>query len=240
MQFYFIRHGQSANNLLWEQTGSAKGRSDDPGLTATGRRQAEALGQYLSGTAPLDDADHFDSQNVNGFGITHLYTSLMVRSVETATIIARSLELPIIAWEDLHEGGGIYLEDEETGERVGQAGKNRAYFEAHYPDLILPESLGAAGWWNRPFEAHEQRQERARRFLSEMLARHGDMEDRVAVVSHAAFYNYLLAQLLALPQRDGYWFVLNNAAITRLDFHSDHVRLVYLNRAGFLPRELVT
>jgi hypothetical protein len=36
MHLFFIRHGQSANNHLWEQTGSNRGRSEDPELTETG------------------------------------------------------------------------------------------------------------------------------------------------------------------------------------------------------------
>ena len=47
MQFYFIRHGQSENNALWERTGSSEGRSEDPELTALGHRQAKRLAQFL-------------------------------------------------------------------------------------------------------------------------------------------------------------------------------------------------
>jgi broad specificity phosphatase PhoE len=164
----------------------------------------------------------------------------MIRAVATGAIVADALSLPLLAWEDLHENGGLYLKDEETGERIGQAGANRAYFEAHYPNLVLPESLGQAGWWNRPFEERAQRPVRAKRFWRDLIARHGNTEDRVAVVGHGGFYNHLLAALLDMPKRDGYWFALNNAAITRIDFHAEEVVLVYLNRVDFLPRELIT
>ena len=39
MQFYFIRHGQSTNNALWETTRSNKGRSEDPELSELGHLQ---------------------------------------------------------------------------------------------------------------------------------------------------------------------------------------------------------
>ncbi|MCK4315675.1 MAG: histidine phosphatase family protein [Anaerolineae bacterium] len=246
MQFYFIRHAQSENNLLWQRTGSSKGRSDDPGLTAVGRQQAHLLTQHLRGPDPPMAAQGRNPQNVAGFGLTHLYSSLMVRAVATGTIIARVLGLPLVAWEEAHESGGIYRRGEQTDERIGQAGHNRAYFEAHYPDLVLPESLGESGWWNRPFEEPEQRMARAQRFLRQLLERHGRTDDRVAVISHGGFYNYLLAALLKLLDREGIWFVLNNAAITRIDFLDDdpegaeRTALVYMNRAGFLPEELVT
>jgi 2,3-bisphosphoglycerate-dependent phosphoglycerate mutase len=243
MQLYFIRHGQSENNVLWKHTGSAKGRSVDPELTRVGRQQSEFLAQFLCQADPPDcksGGSRDDTQNVVGFGITHLYSSLMIRAVATGTVIARVLDLPLIAWEDLHEGGGIYLEDEQTGERIGQPGHHRAYFEAHYPGLVLPDSLGEAGWWNRPFEEPEQRLPRVQRFWRDFMEKHGYSDDRVAVVSHGGFYNYLLATILNLPEREGYWFALSNAAISRIDFTDERVGLVYLNRVDFLPRELVT
>jgi 2,3-bisphosphoglycerate-dependent phosphoglycerate mutase len=243
MQFYFIRHGQSENNALWKRTGSGEGRSEDPELTEVGQQQTEFVAQFLRRADPPDcksGGSGGDIQNVAGFGITHLYSSLMVRSVATGTTIAKALDLPLVAWEDLHERGGIYLEDEQTGERLGQAGKNRADFEAHYPDFVLPESLGEAGWWNRPFEEPEQRSTRVKRFLRDLMERHGHTDDQVAVVSHGGFYNDLLADILNLPDREGYWFALNNAAISRIDFDDERVGLIYLNRIDFLPEELVT
>jgi 2,3-bisphosphoglycerate-dependent phosphoglycerate mutase len=246
MQFYFIRHAQSENNLLWERTGSSKGRSEDPGLTTVGRQQAHLLAEYLRGPDPPPAARGRDPQKVAGFGLTHLYTSLMVRSVATGAIVAPALGVPLVAWVDAHESGGIYQRDEQTDERIGQPGRNRAYFEAHYPDLLLPDSLGETGWWNRPHEEREQRPARARRFLRELLERHGHADDRVAVISHGGFYNHLLAVLLDLPEPEGVWFALNNAASTRIDFSdedpegAERIAVAYMNRADHLPQELIT
>ena len=239
MQLYFIRHGQSENNALWRRsTDYVKVRNEDPGLTEVGRQQAEFLAQFLQDTA---EAIHdSDPQNIAGFGITHLYSSLMLRAVATGTIIAKTLDLPLVAWEDLHERGGIYLEDEQTGEYIGQPGKNRAYFETHYPDFVLPDSLGEAGWWNRPFEEPEQRLTRVKRFWRDLLERHGRTDDRVAVISHGGFHHDLLTAILNLPETEGHWFALNNAAMTRLDSNDDRIGLIYLNRVDFLPKELIT
>jgi len=240
MQFYFIRHGQSENNALWKRTGSSKGRSEDPELTEVGRQQSEFVAQFLRRQDTATTINGRDIQNMAGFGITHLYSSLMVRAVATGAVIARALDLPLVAWEDSHERGGIYLKDEETDERIGQPGKDRAYFEAHYPDFVLPDSLGETGWWNRPFEEPEQRLTRVQRFWRDLMERHAHTDDRVAVVSHGGFYNDLLAAILNLPEGEGYWFALNNAAITRIDFDDERIGLVYLNRLDFLPKELIT
>lgn len=260
MQLYFIRHGQSTNNLLYEETLSDQDRSEDPPLTEKGLQQAERLAEYLrSGRSGcLDD----DQQNLTGFEITHLYTSLMIRAASTAACIARMLHLPPIAWPETHEGGGIYLDDPKTGEPMPLSGKPRSYFERNYPELILPDTLSEEGWWNRPFETRPERRRRAEAFLAELLQRHAGKPHRVALVSHGGFYNHFLAVLFGLqdglarliasgPQaqnqtdpapmpQDGLWFSLNNVGISCFDFLPGEVKVVYMNRIDFLPRDLIT
>jgi 2,3-bisphosphoglycerate-dependent phosphoglycerate mutase len=241
MQFYFIRHAQSANNALWDRTGASKGRSMDPGVTEIGQQQADLLARFLGQTHQGSTSqDGTDPQNRNGFGITHLYSSLMERAVYTASRIGDTLNLPVHACVDLHEEGGIYLEDETTGEPVGQPGNNRPYFTERYSRLVIPESLGEQGWWNQPYEAFELRTPRARRLMDDLLRKHGDTQDRVAVISHGGFYNHVMTVLLGLPSIGNPWFVMNNCAITRIDFSDVGMALVYQNRLDFMPRELVT
>ena len=236
MRFFFIRHAQSTNNFLYDSTGASTGRSSDPEVTPIGRQQIEILARFLrTGNPSWRKANNGQS----GFGITHLYTSLMVRAIETGSGIANELGLPLVAWEDLHETGGIYLDDVATGTRIGQAGKNRADFANRFRKLVLPESLGDAGWWNRPYEEREQRSARAQRVVDELLRRHGGTDDCVAVVSHGGFYNRILRALLRIEHEDC-WFGMYNCGITRIDFSPDTVDLVYMNRLDFMPSELVT
>jgi 2,3-bisphosphoglycerate-dependent phosphoglycerate mutase len=239
MQFYFIRHAQSQNNLLWNMTGSSRGRSDDPALSDVGLKQAHLLVQLLSRRGPALSPNGYDHYNHAGFNLTHLYSSLMLRAVATGVIAADTLDLPLVALHDLHETGGIYLEDEETGQRVGQTGKTRAYFEQQFPRLAVPETCDERGWWNRPFEEHDQAMARAARFWHDLLTRHGNTEDHVAVFSHGDFYNCLLRAILRIGDTNN-WFGLNNTGITRIDMIDDYVHLVYANRIDFLPPELVT
>ena len=243
MQLYFIRHGQSINNLLWDQSQNDAKREADPALTDYGRQQVQQVARFLAEhNGPTPTTNDAQAQNIDCFGLTHLYSSLMIRSMDTASAIAQALNLTPVVWEDLHETGGIWRRDEETGERIGLPGKNRAYFETHYPHFILPDALGESGWWNRPVERHEDYLRRARRFLEALQTRHGETDDRVAVVSHGGFYNFVLATLLNLPLADPLpvWFTLNNTAITRIDFQEQRVRIAYHNRVDFLPPALVT
>ncbi len=241
MRLYFIRHGQSENNLLWEETGDSKGRSEDPELTETGHRQAQLLAGYVQRMdAAAHDNGRARSMKRDYFGITHLYTSLMVRSVATAAYLAEALEMPFLAWPDIHETGGIYLDDEQTGAQIGLPGKPRSYFSSNYRNLLLPDTVTEAGWWNRPFESEPERPLRAQKVVDALLARHGGREDCVAIVSHGGFYVELVRVMFGMGNPQG-WLTMNNTGVSRFDFREDGgLRLVYHNRTDHLPEDLIT
>jgi 2,3-bisphosphoglycerate-dependent phosphoglycerate mutase len=250
MQFYFIRHGQSENNALWDRGGPTGERSSDPELTELGHKQAECLALFLAqnGTprnlgeesnGKDDAATRTDALNVNGIKLTHLYCSPMIRCIETGTYLSRALDLPLTLWEHPHEVGGIFLASPETGVEEGLPGNDRCYLQSRYPDLILPQEWGVGGWWNRPFEQREQRILRAQRFHRELVRRHGATEDRVAVVSHAGFFNYWIRVVLDWTHWDGKGFWVNNASLSRVDLDA-RTSVMYVNRTDYLPRELIS
>lgn len=238
MQLYYIRHGQSLNNALGD-AGKERG-SHDPELTQIGEKQAELVAEFVRCSNPEIAVNRGDFQNHRGFGITHIYCSLTLRAVATGNALAQKLALPLTAWVDLHEAGGIYWEDKETGEKVGRSGEKRSYFQKHYPNLLLPDSLGEEGWWNRPYETPEEVPARGQRVLNELLLRHGGTADRVAFVSHGEFYNHFIHAAIGCRRSRGFWFLLNNTAISRLDFRKEEIALIYTNRTDFLPPELIT
>ncbi|HWQ84281.1 MAG TPA: histidine phosphatase family protein [Anaerolineales bacterium] len=241
MQLYFIRHGQSMNNQLWEQTQASKGRSMDPELTDKGWQQASRLASFLRENQLPLPTESFNTLNRYGFGLTHLYSSLMVRAVATGSSVARALNMPLVGWLDLHEEGGIYMDDPETGEPLGYPGKDQAYFGEHYPELVLKDGAALKGWWNRPYETSAERLARVKRFHTELISKHGDTDDHVAIFSHGGFYNLFLRYVLGLPvDSNSLWFVLNNTAISRIDFVAGETFVAYLNRVDFLPVDLVT
>ncbi len=235
MRLYFIRHAQSANNALYDTTASDVGRSDDPELTPVGERQAALLGQFIGANA--------DPLEPDGFKLTHLYASPMVRAVNTALEVSRAANLEVMVWDDWHEVGGIWNAN-DAGEREGGPGKDRSYFAERFPGVRLPGGWGAnGGWWSRPHETEEAYMPRARRAWAELRARHGGTSDRVAVVSHGAFFAFLMATVLELPELGPYWFVMNNTGLTRFDVHEhelEHVRVAYMNRLSHLTDDLVT
>ncbi len=247
MQLYLIRHAQSENNALWAQNRSENGRVSDPLLTDIGQQQAIAVAQFLAETNEPINTDKIDVSNRNGFPFTHLYCSLMQRAIQTATVIAEAKQMPLVAWEMVHEWGGIYEHDFEKGGHRGLDGPNRAFFAEKYPHLILPDALGEAGWWKRPFETQDACYDRAQRFLQALAARHGDTDDKVAIVTHGGFFYAFISSLLGSWEAKApfqgekqVWLAINNVAVNRIDFNDTHIRVAYMNRLDFLPPELIT
>ena len=238
MQLYFIRHAQSVNNKLYDETGTWNGRDTDPDLTDLGHEQARRLAEHVA--CANGATVHRDYVNRSAFGFTHLYSSLMVRALATASYVSTALNLPLVVWEDLHEVGGVFVIDDETGERIGQPGRPRSELAARFPRAELPPTLSESGWWDRPHESVKEQTRRAKRFVNDLLERHGGTDDRVAIVSHGGFYNLVLAVLLGIQVDNGFWFSMNNTGITRINFAPEGVGLAYANRLEHLPAELIT
>jgi 2,3-bisphosphoglycerate-dependent phosphoglycerate mutase len=242
LELYFIRHAQSINNVFYEDESQATyfdNRVPDPDLTSKGEEQAKIVADYLSQPFKVSGAD---PQNRNGFGLTHLYCSLMLRAVKTGTAISKSTRLPLVAFPDIHETGGIFdveMADEEPV-FVGQPGLGRAYYQKHFPDLVIPEDLPDDGWWNRDIEPRENYLPRAQKIIDQLLKNHAGKNHRVGLVLHGGIFARILTALLDI-KREKYWFLMNNCAISRVDVEDDgHVLLMYLNKVEHLPDHLIT
>ena len=164
----------------------------------------------------------------------------MHRSITTGTIIANRLNITLNGWGDWHENGGIYFLNPESGELIIRPGLTRSEAAREFPKLLLEPTVDENGWWNRPWETEDIRPIRARRVLRELLARHGNSDDRVAVISHGGFFMTFLAAVLGYEKIQPVWFRLYNCAITRFDFYGDDQVVVYHNHATHLGRELIT
>jgi len=247
MQLYFIRHGQSINNANARQ--SEFKENPDPYLTEIGLEQANILAKYLKERQTITNETSWNEQNQHGFGITHIYASLMERAVATAAPTAHMLgDIPFTAWTEIHEEGGIYAREKENRFN-GLSGKPRSFYEKNFPKLKLPDDYGESGWWNRPFETDEERQPRADKVLADLITRHGDKEDqpeqRIALVSHGGFFVRLVSSMLKLSWRQGAhnmksWFYLNNCSISRFDIQKDRITVFYMNRTDHLPAHLIS
>ncbi len=255
MLLYVIRHAQSANNDLYTRTGGSVGRQADPPLTEVGHQQAQLLAMFLSAAPPEPDrnglpliGEYYARHDRHGFGLTHLYCSLMTRAIQTAGYVAEATGLSLTALAEIHERGGLHEIDEATGEDIGVPGPNRAWFQNEFPGLILPDELGEGGWWNRPMETVAEAVPRARAVWATLLTAHRGTADRVAIFTHAGFFQSLMTALfstegaLTAPHLNmtGMGFGMSNTAVSRFEIDEQSIILRYLNRVDFLPDELIT
>jgi 2,3-bisphosphoglycerate-dependent phosphoglycerate mutase len=244
MILFFIRHAQSENNALWTTSNYDHGRSEDPELTELGKMQAQNLADFLLTASPSAGTPS-DRNDKSGFQLTHIYSSLMIRAVETAAIIAQRLKMPVQALSDVHERGGIYRRDPISGSKECLPGKDLYYYQEKFPQIILPDNFIESGWWDRrPVEDIENCRKRAGSFLQFLKNKHGETPDHVAVISHCAFYNDLLWNICSTGQNPP-WFHLVNTGISRIEYlqqgEEDYqVVLTYLNRFDHLQKDLIT
>ncbi len=225
MYVYLIRHGQSTNNVLADMSLRVK----DAPLTDLGHEQAALLAAHLART-PASEAEA-------AYSITQLYCSPMYRTLQTARPIAEALGLRPHIWVDLHENGGVYLE-EESGEVVGYPGMTRAEIAAEYPGYVLPEDVTDQGWWD-PAQGRETtgRFGRSIRVALALRAR-ASSEERIALVMHGGFMALLLEalsdQLPNAARRQLFHHM--NTGVTLLDIDADNqIAFHYLNRVEHLP-----
>lgn len=235
MRLYFIRHGQSANNARPTQDTP---RQHDPALTAIGVQQAEIVAAHLAEKREFKASSWSVDEEISGYGITRIIASPMWRAMQTAQIIGQALNIAPEVWDDVHEHGGLYLE--EQGKFVSYPGAKRSEIAATFPNFKLPDSCGEDGWWNRDFETWDACHLRAST-VADRLRTMAASEERIALVSHQSFFGAVLHRLFSMPPYGPTYFNHFNAAIASLDFAPNGVLFVrYLNRIEHLPPELVT
>ncbi len=250
MELFLIRHAQSFNNSL---TDSSQ-RVADPELTDLGHIQAAYLADFVAaGTNRAPQRKTYvstpDTHRGEGFGINRLICSPMWRALQTAYYISERTGLAPEVWPDIHEQGGIYLEQGSDGP-VGLPGKSRTQILEGFPNALLPDTINEQGWWNnREFETWDVCYRRAERVVDQLFAIL-DRPERIGMVSHGAFLDALLKVLvkdlvLRIPGEFGIpapmYFQHYNTGISHLRFMaSGAMDIVYLNRVEHLPPEMVS
>ena len=246
-RLYLIRHAQSENNANFDgRVVGQPGRRPDPEITATGHGQAEVLATHLAHPDAEPRQHPFESTGPAHFGLTHVYCSLMTRSILTAEYIARACGIELQALPDIFEKHGIYDVDPE-GNLRGLPGPGRDYFESRFPQLGLPRQFNDDGWWSRPAEDEAAFLERMRKVVAWTRQRLDGNDDNVALVAHGDFIDQFLNELMGVvrhqPNYDNHWvanWTFHNTSISRIDFVRGGHNVVYLNRIDHLPNELVT
>jgi broad specificity phosphatase PhoE len=161
VRLYFVRHGESTANLAREFSNSGWKHP----LTEKGVKQAHTVARGLS-----------------GFNIEQVYSSPVMRAVQTAQILAESLHAPIEITEALREWSvGIY---EGTTDPVGW-GLHRQVQDDWFIHQKLDSRMPSG-------ESFREIQERFLPFI-EKLVRSGESSRRsVVLVGHGGLYVAML------------------------------------------------
>jgi 2,3-bisphosphoglycerate-dependent phosphoglycerate mutase len=249
MQVYLIRHGQSVNNAMLEDQLQ---RVHDPELTEVGKQQAQFLADYfIRSRENLANTQQKELPLANAWQENipaepnKIYCSAMHRALQTAQPLASALGMKTHVWVDIHEQGGVYLENE--GIISGYGGRTRTQITEEFPDYILPDLVTEDGWWlpSDGYEDHASSQGRAIR-VAETLKRWAvepeTAQDRVALISHGTFLDSLIKALTNNLPGTAFYYNHWNTAITKIDFTTEfrEMRIRYINRVDHLPAELVT
>lgn len=245
-RLYLIRHAQSANNEIWDGSDFHPQRDPDPEITSTGHRQAETLAQHLAHPQAEPRQHPFQPTDESHFGLTHVYCSLMTRSILTAEYIAGACDLELEALPDIFEKHGIY-DVVEDGRLQGLPGPGRNYFEQRFPRLRLPSDISLDGWWNRPFEEEAAFVERMQQVVARTRQRLENSDECIAMVVHGDFIDQFVNELMGVDRHqhnyDNHWvanWAFHNTSISRIDFVDGSHNVVYMNRIDHLPNDLVT
>ncbi len=176
MKIYFARHGESYANTTRE----VSNRGLKHPLTPVGRLQAQALAQRLEGR-----------------GITHVYTSPVLRALETGILVANHLGIDYEVADALREYDCGELEgrsDEACWQQMDELA--RAWVVDHQWERRLPG--GESGWDVR---------KRFESIVDKLVSRHSPADENVLCLAHGGVY------WLALP------LILNNLTVPFLVKH---------------------
>ena len=192
-RLYLVRHGEST----WNAQGRYQGQLDTP-LSETGWEQSRALARRLTSE-----------------GLDVVYTSPLVRSVETARLIADALEIEVREeprFIEIHHGDwqGMYIGEVEDG-----FGDLLKVWQTHPSRVQMPGGESFDDVMQRTLEATDG-----------ILERHAGQ--RVAIVSHDIPLKAIIVDALQMD-RDSSWALgFENGAFSLVEYGS-RKRLTVLN-----------
>jgi broad specificity phosphatase PhoE len=165
LKLYFARHGESEANLLGEFSNTG---TKHP-LTPKGVAQAHALAGLL---APQQ--------------IAKIYTSPILRAVETATILAQALNATIETTEALREWSVGVLEG--TRDAAGW-GMHRQVQEDWFLHQRLESKIPEG-------ESFVEIQERFAPFIAQLVERGRSLDEQILLIGHGGLYIAMLPAIV--------------------------------------------
>jgi broad specificity phosphatase PhoE len=210
MDFVFIRHGESDNNVLREVLREEHGsphdevlfrqqRNHDPALTALGQLQVRVVAQRVQREYP---------------NMSEVWVSFLSRALGTAAAVHAALpQTRVKVMSDINECGGSYRFCHDTQALVPDPGISRMEVLREYPTFTFfePTQVGSEheGWYKGSGkETHEDSHQRAMNLIARIEAAVADHHAAapssspetapplVGVITHGDFFRLFLSELL--------------------------------------------
>ncbi|MCU6712753.1 histidine phosphatase family protein [Paenibacillus sp. J5C_2022] len=235
---YVVRHGQPAK----EEDGYTV--KQDPQLSDLGLEQADCV------------AEQFERWG----GLDAIYSSSLLRAMQTAQPIYHRLQVPWHVWPSLCETGrrewplmrklqgeGGY-ETHLAAETMKRHGLNEHYpsltrLQLQYPGIRIEQPYPWPEAWYPELaaETRERCYDRAERSIAAICESHMGTEARVAVVCHGAFGSVLMNALLSGTPCDHIRFHQAHAAISLVEVADNGTAaLHFLNHVNHMPLDKIT
>ena len=198
MNLMIVRHAQSAGNAEGRWQGRADFRLSDAGRGQAGRLRSRLKRE--------------------GYTPTHIYSSPLSRTFETARIASSIWDRPIEAWDDLMENDvGVF------------SGLTWADVEKQFPEVARDFAATRNLDLVDGAETHAERSARAQRVVDRVIGEHHN-SDRVLLFSHGGIMTHIVARLLGA---DRLWGLgIRNTAIFEFAIDVDSWRLDGQSRAN--------
>ncbi|MCJ7842285.1 histidine phosphatase family protein [Lederbergia sp. NSJ-179] len=203
MELYLIRHGESEGN----RTG--RDIPDCP-LTNLGEKQANLVVQGLI------DAE-----------ITHILSSPLIRTLQTAQPFAKAVNKPIFVLRDAYE---VRTLESCKGARLSD-------LVEQFPEAKFPEDFEPDGWPYPGKETPPIIMKRAAN-LAKHLKQYPD-DAKIAMFAHGTLNNYLIKELIGLTDGSDVYFRQENTCINWLTITEEFTRVNKIGDINHL-RELST
>lgn len=204
-RLFMVRHGQSAGNV----EGRFGGHSPTP-LSALGAKQAEHVAQALA------------KERINV-----IYSSDLLRAVQTAEPLAKILNLKINATEVFRERHVGVLEGLTFDEARKEFPDDYYALVNRNLNHIITEG-----------ESYSQLLKRTTDFLHDILERHKG--ERIAIFSHTGTICFLTLYILGAIHSETVqtpWLVTSNCGINRFEFRGrNNVRVLAINDTRHLTK----
>jgi broad specificity phosphatase PhoE len=207
----------------------------DQPLTALGHLQAARLGEMIAAGAMV-------APDV-------IYSSLLIRAVETTAGLSRHCAAPIRGHLDLHEVGGPSRGHHARATRTSHAGQSRTSLQTLCPGIELPAQVDETGWYQLGYvESWRQAWQRAQRVTNWLAERYLDTDKVIAIVAHQLFLQVMVQVLIDhQPDFDANWypgiFKFNNtgtALAAQPSQWGDPIWFEWINRVDHLTPDQVS